>query len=258
MAEVRLTKEGRVAVLWLSHPQRGNALTVPMMIGAAALLRSIRAEDCVAVVVRGEGERAFCSGYDLLDLPRESQAVGDAVLPELMSLLAAIEEVPVPVIAAVSAPAIGGGVLLAAHCDVRIGGAGVRLRIPTTRIGMVYPLRGVRRLVALAGLGAATRWLLFGEDIAVEDALRCGLLDEVVPPDEVVGRALALARVLEQRAPLAVGGLLRTLRALGHGVDDADVVRIHREALAACVASEDLVEGIAAAAARREPIFKGR
>jgi enoyl-CoA hydratase/carnithine racemase len=256
--EVRLSHDGAAAVLTFSHPQRGNALSQPMMVEAAALLRAVRREDAAAIILRGDGERSFCAGYDLAELPRSSGGDGDETVPELMGLLRAIEESTVPVIAAVQGHAIGGGVLLLAHCDLRIGGRDLVLRIPTTRIGMVYPLRGVRRLVAVAGLAAATRWLLLGEDIHPEEAHRTGLLDELLPNGDVFVRALSLAGILAQRAPLAVEGLLRTLRGLGHGADDEAVRRIHQEAMAACVQSEDLREGIAAAAGRRSPRFVGR
>jgi enoyl-CoA hydratase len=261
---VRLERGPRSATLVIDNPDRGNALTPAMMQRASDLLRGLSDElvDPVtpygALVLRGAGDRVFCAGYDLSSLAAETATRSDLVIPELLSLLEALSTFPVPTIAALHGHAIGGGALLASLCDLRYCKAGVRFRIPTTRIGILYPLAGLRRLVALLGPGRALEVLLLADDIDAETGSAWGLyqgvaatareLDELV--ESVVGSLAA-------RAPLASRGTLGLVRALADSADTAAVEALHAGWLARCVASDDLSEGLDAAQERRVPIFGG-
>jgi len=212
-----------------------------------------------AVVVGGPG-KAFCSGYDLSALPAPEPSVDDwgSRFPELTAMLSAAESFPAPIIAAVNGHAIGGGALVAAAADFRVGQRGSFFRIPAVRLGVLYPLPGVRRLVALVGLDRASRILLLGEDLDAADALAWGLYSEVVEPDDVLACAEDLAARLAALAPLTVAGLRSLLRAdARHDSDDA-VEALHRSWTTRCLGSADLAEGMAAALQKRPPRFEGR
>lgn len=229
-----------------------------MMLQFADGLDHARAAGARVAVVAGAPGRAFCSGYDLSQLPAgPGEGSWNERFPELTAMLAALERFPGVLIAEVGGHAIGGGALLAAGCDFRIAQTGASFRIPATRLGVMYPLEGIQRLVALVGLGRATDLLLTGRSVSADEALAWGLYREVVEPDPLPGRTRALAEELADRAPLAVSGLRAVLRAYGAGA--TDVVRaLHSEWTGRCIESRDLAEGLAAALERREPRFEGR
>ncbi|MCO4771660.1 MAG: enoyl-CoA hydratase/isomerase family protein [Deltaproteobacteria bacterium] len=264
MSRVHLQRGTHAATLVIDNPHRGNALTPAMMREASDLLSQLAGElratggPFGGVVIRGAGDRAFCAGYDLATLEAETRTRPGLVIPELLDLVEVIQQFPVPTIAALHGHAIGGGALLASLCDLRYARGGVRFRIPTTRIGIVYPLDGLRRLAALLGLGRATEVLLLAEDVSTENGLLWGLYQEVsVSPDALSARIAEVTASLAARAPLAVSGTLAVLRSLGRGVDESQVQAWHAEWLARCVTSDDIVEGLQAARERRTPSFRG-
>lgn len=263
MPSVHLTRTGHGATLTIDNRARGNALTPVMMQEMASQVAVLAAEleesgdPFGALVIRGAGDRTFCAGYDLDSLHAETQERPDLVIPELLELLECLTGFPGTTIAALQGHAIGGGALLASLCDLRYARRGVRFRIPTTRIGILYPLPGLRRLVALLGLGRATELLLLAEDLRPEQGLAWGLYQEVLDgPATLFERLDAVARSLARRSPLATRGALGVLRRLGAGEGGVD--ELHAHWLARCVASEDLDEGLRAARERREPVFRGR
>lgn len=265
MSVVRLDRDGPVAVLTLDNPTRGNALTPVMMARAAELVSGLGAELTVergvgfgALVIRGAGERAFCAGYDFASLARETAERPQQVIPELMQVLSAFERFPFPIIAALNGHAIGGGALLASLCDLRYAREGARFRIPTSRIGIVYPLAGIRRLVSLVGIGRAMEILLVADDVSAQQGLAWGLYQGVCTTGLLDERVHRVAHALAERAPLSIQGNLQTLRALRSSASEEDVQALHTRWLGRCVESADLAEGLAAAAERRTPRFEGR
>ena len=211
-----------------------------------------------ALIIRGAGDRAFCAGYDLASLAQETSERPEHVIPELMDVLAAFDQFPFPIIAALNGHAIGGGALLATLCDLRYARQGARFRIPTSRIGIVYPLVGIRRLAALMGLGRAMETLLIADDVTTEQGLAWGLYQGVSAAGLLDERVRRVALALAERAPLSIQGNVQTLRAIGTGASEDAVQGLHSRWLARCVASADLAEGLSAAAQRRSPRFEGR
>jgi enoyl-CoA hydratase/carnithine racemase len=230
-----------------------------MLSFADGLARAAEAGVRVAIVTGGPGT-AFCSGYDLAALPAPDPAVDDweSRFPELTAMLESFERFEAPIVAAVNGHAIGAGALIAAAADFRIAQRGSFFRIPAVRLGVLYPLAGIRRLTALVGLDRASRILLLGDDIDADTAVSWGLYTESTDAADVLPRAEAFAARLVQRAPLTVAGLRSLLRAdARHAADDA-VRTLHRAWATRCLGSSDLAEGLAAALARRAPRFEGR
>ena len=247
----------------MDNPTRGNALTPGMMLDLASALRESSDDSLRVAILRGSGDRIFCSGYDLSALQLVGAPGDDPPedwsqrFPELTELLRALEEFPVPLIAAVNGHAIGGGALLASFCDFRIARSGATFRIPATRLGVLYPLEGIRRLVALIGGARGSSCLLTASAISTSQGLDWGLYEDVVDGEALDDRVEELADLLCGRAPLSVRGLRAILRALAQDETESALRSLHHSWTSRCLGSEDLAEGITAVVDRRDPQFRG-
>ena len=191
---VTLTREGDVATVTLARPEKRNALN-------AAMAREVRAavaeaSDSRITIITGT-ERAFCAGGDLEELQRWSDMGGDeigSVLYEsFQGMIRAIRASDSVLIAALNGAAVGAGMDLALACDLRVAAAGVKLGQVWVTLGVIPGTGGAWLTQALAGPGRAAELLLTGDLITAEQALQAGLVNEVVPPDELLPRVHALA-----------------------------------------------------------------
>ena len=248
---------GHVRELTLSRPDKLNALNDALLRALAAAIEQAERDGVRALILRGEGELAFSAGYDLGALPDvSSAALPDAVLE---ATLAKLDAAPFPILALVNGHAFGGGLELAARCDLRIGVASSKLGMPPAKLGIVYAPRGLARFWALLGPSAVRRIFFTGEPIPSEEALRLGLLDEVLPSvAEASTRAFALAEQMAQNAPLAIAGMRRIFRELESSllasIDEIGIGALRRESFD----SADAREGKTAFLEKRPPRFRGR
>lgn len=249
--------DGPVRELRLSRPERLNALDDVLLGELAAELDRAARDGVRALLLRGEGSRAFSAGYDLNALP----SVTEGPLPDalLETTLAKLDELPMPIVAFVNGHAFGGGLELAARCDVRIGVEGSKLGMPPAKLGIVYAPRGLARFWALMGPSGARKLFLSGEPIPAAQAHQEGLLDELHPDFEAAERAAqVLVRIMAANAPLAIAGTRRIFAQLEasllSGVDAAEAERIRRHAFG----SDDAREGRAAFLEKRTPRFTGK
>jgi enoyl-CoA hydratase len=252
--------DGPVVVLTLSSPAKRNALDVVMCDALVAALASLPARGARAAVLRGDpAGRAFSAGFDLAALG-EAAADPEAAQRIFERVLEAIAASPVPLVAALTGPAMGGGCEIAAACDLRVAHAAVKLGLPPARLGIVYPTRGLARFSALCGEARARQLFLLARTIAADEAHTWGLVDFLVPEGEVAARARALAGELAAHAPQAIQGMrlafeaLLRRRATLEG-DDAEEIARRR---AAAWRSADAAEALAAIAEKRVPRFSGR
>ena len=250
------TQNEGVLVLELRNPDKRNALDPPLCEALAAALGAPgRAR---AIVLTGAGERAFSAGFDLEALPAPGEP-----LPRdpFEGLLDAVSACAVPIVAALRGVAMGGGLELAAACDLRVGHAELKLAMPPARLGIVYSPRGLERFSALCGESRARRLFLTACTIDGHEAHRIGLCDELVPADEVLARASALGAEVAALAPLAVQGMRRTFEALGRArlraLDPVDAAAL-ADLRAASFASADHAEARRAFSEKRSPRFEGQ
>lgn len=251
---------GLVRVVVIDNPGKRNALDFRALDELVQACAEATRDGVRCLLVRGAGEEAFSSGFDLAEMGAVN-ALGERPDEAVERAAEALEAVPFPTVAYLNGAAYGGGFELAATCDLRVAREGIRLGMPPARLGVVYPEGGLRRFLHLVG-GARTRELFFsGRPVDADTALGWGLVNRLVPADEAEAVALALAEEIGANAPLAVQGMRRILQLLeasherGLAADERDeIASLRRRAFE----SEDILEGRRAFSERRSPRFQGR
>ncbi|MCA1814373.1 MAG: enoyl-CoA hydratase/isomerase family protein [Halobacteriales archaeon] len=258
MANVRVERRGKAAILTIDRPQALNALDRPTMEELRAHAEALNQDrDLVCVLLTGAGEKAFVAGADIramLDLaPLDAQAHSEAG----HALLRALLHSPHVTIAAINGYALGGGLELAMACDLRIASETAQLGLPEVGLGVIPGFGGTQRLARLIGEARAKELMLTGERIPAQRALELGLLSKVVPKDQLMKEALALAERIAQNGPVAVRLAKHSLqRGLDMPLDAA--LAFEAACFGACFATHDQKEGMRAFMEKRPPKFEGR
>ncbi|MEQ9123029.1 MAG: enoyl-CoA hydratase-related protein [Alphaproteobacteria bacterium] len=245
-----------VAVVTISHPERRNACTQAMWRGLGETFRALAANvDARAIVLTGAGE-TFCAGADISEFAtaRNNAAAAAEYSRHVDAAETAIHEAPLPVVAAIRGPAIGGGCGLAVACDFRIGGARTRMGIPAARLSVVYSLKETQVLTEVVGARNAKRILFSGDYFDAEESRRLGLLDEIV--EDPMAAAIAYASHVAERAPLSVRGAKTAINAIASG-HMADIAADYEALRARAADSADYAEGQRAFMEKRKPVFRG-
>jgi enoyl-CoA hydratase len=249
--------DGRLARLVLSHPARLNVLTMRMLHDLDAGLARIKADPALrAVLLEARGERFFSAGADIREWGALSpQAMSERWIRVGNRILNRLARLDVVVICVLAGDALGGGLELALAADMRLAAEGVRLGFPEVGIGAIPGWLGCARLQELIGPGRARQLILTGEPIDAATGQSWGLVNEVLPKDRLQARAEEIAALVAERSPIAVGAAKRILNA---GLDAERLGGMHELAAAACLASADGAEGLAAFREKRKPVFPGR
>ena len=249
--------DGAVATLTLDRPEALNALTVPMKFALRKALESLADDRAVrAVILTGAG-RAFCAGQDLAERDQPDAAPLDVELRERYSpIIRAIRSMGQPVIAAVNGVAAGAGASLAFACDLRICAEEARFVLAFGRIGLVPDSGATWFLPRLIGAAKAAELALAGDTLDAGEALRLGLVSRVVPGDQLLIEARALADRLAEAAPIALALTKAALqRSASQTLDEALDEEARVQGIAG--ASADHAEGLAAFKEKRPPRFTG-
>ncbi|MET0928985.1 MAG: enoyl-CoA hydratase [Aeromicrobium sp.] len=237
---ITTTRDGHVVVIELQREDRRNALNLELCHAIRAAADEAVDGGARAIVVTGQGT-SFCAGADL------GGVYGPDFLEALYGMLHHLTKLPVPLIAAVNGPAIGGGTQLAMACDLRVAGDTAKFAVPVARNGLAVDAWTIRTLSQLAGTGPARRMMLAAETLDRDEALHCGLVDRAGSlPD-----AIAWAHEIAELAPLAIA---HSKLVLNGSADDTEI----EKSFAAVWASADVEEAAAARAERRTPVFEGR
>lgn len=249
-------RDDGVAIVTISHPERKNACTQAMWEELGRTFRSLSANpDARAIILTGAGE-TFCAGADISEFAtaRNNSAAAAEYSRHVDAAETAIHGAPLPVIAAIRGPAIGGGCGLAVACDFRMGDPTTRMGIPAARLSVVYSLKETQVLAEVVGPRNAKRVLYSGDYFDAEASRALGLLDEIV--DDPMAAALAFASHIAERAPMSVKGAKLAINAIAAG--DARSVEAEYEALRTAAAdSADYAEGQKAFMEKRKPSFRG-
>lgn len=254
---VLVEKLGAIALVTLNRPEKRNALNGALRCRLLGVLNDIRADRAVRVVVlTGAGDKAFVAGADIGEFEGRTPVDQFRVMRE-PSVFDAIEAFPKPVIAMINGFALGGGCELAMACDIRIAAEGARLGQPEVNLGIIPGGGGTQRLPRLVGLGNAYRLLYTGELVDAKEALRIGLVDEVVPAAQLRDHVMQLAGVMATRSPVALQLIKEAVRASVRTPLD-EGLRQETTLFGVAFASEDKAEGVKAFMEKRQPEFKGR
>ncbi len=258
--ELRIDRPaGGVLRLAISNPAKRNALDFAILDGITEALSSL--DDVRCVILTGR-DGMFSSGYDIGEIPEElfAQEAEKLVAHPFTEVLAAFDAVEVPTVAALTGPTIGGGLELSLGCDLRIAHDEIRLGMPPAKLGLVYSHTGLRRFLNAIGEPRTRELFLLGRYIDAPTALTWGLVNWVVPPEELEQASLELARQLAGNAPLSMAGNKRVLRELLHAEAALDP-DVERELIAlrkASFSTDDMKEGVMAFAEKRPPRWTGR
>ncbi|HTB57051.1 MAG TPA: enoyl-CoA hydratase-related protein [Polyangia bacterium] len=259
---LRVERGDRALFVTLNRPTAANALSRALVAELTKLCGDLAREietgaDLRALVLTGEGDKAFSAGADLKE--RRTWTLDDTrvFLGEINALMDALAAFPRPTIAAVNGVAFGGGLELALACDIRIAADSAEMGLTEVRLGIIPGAGGTQRLARIAGIAAAKELILTGRRIGATRARELGIVSEVVPSAELPAAAARWAAEIAAAAPLALGA---AKRAIDEGVSRslADGLEIERARYEEVLVTDDRNEGLAAFIEKRTPAYKGR
>jgi enoyl-CoA hydratase len=253
------TKYDGVGVATFNQPAKHNAISVEMWLGLADILEDFERDDSIrTVILTGAGTRAFVSGADISQFEqRRSNADAQRAYDEQTSRGARkLATFAKPTIASIRGYCLGGGLAIAMQTDMRIASSDSQFGIPAARLGVAYGFEGLRRLVSLVGPAHARMILYTGTRIGADEALRIGLVNQVVAPEELESRVLSIAQQIASNAPLSVAASKLAIDQVLLDPQERDLEAL-AQASNACFDSADYKEGRAAFLEKRSPRFQG-
>ena len=254
---LRLDRQGRVAIITINRPDKLNALNIKTREEGAALLDQLREDDSVGVVVfTGAGEKAFVAGADIAEFAGRTAITQREVMTS-RSLFTAIDTFPKPVIAMINGYCLGGGCELALACDIRIASENASFGQPEIKLGIIPGGGGTQRLPRLVGEGKAMELILTGEIIDAQTALAIGLVNHVVPADQLQTKTLEMANRIAEKGPIALQ-LAKEAVKLASKSNLDEGLRREVDLFALCFSTEDKNEGVSAFLEKRKAAFKGK
>ena len=251
-------KEGRIAIFTINRPEALNSMNVQAARELHDAMVVFRDDPEAWVgIITGAGEKAFCAGADIKDmlpflresLPEKPWAAADTPMRGL--------ELWKPLIAAINGMALGGGLEIALSCDIRIASEKARLGVPEVTLGLIPGWGGTQRLPRVVPWCKAAEMLFTGKPVDAQEAYRIGLVNRVVPPEEVMSAAMEMAASICQAGPLAVRAAKEAM-IRGSGMTLEDGLRLENSLEGYCVHTEDFTEGTTAFVEKRKPDYKAK
>jgi enoyl-CoA hydratase len=252
--------DGHIGWMTFNNPEKRNALSHEMRAAALEILAEFEKDDRVRVVIlKGAGDQAFISGADINQFDKgekgeEQRRQQSNISDELRQRY---DHYSKPIIAMIHGYCLGGGLLTAMAVDIRIASEDAQFGIPAGRLGIAYPLYGVNKLVQLVGPAKAKEILFSAGRFGAAEALRIGLVNQVVPRSELESTVRKLAASICENAPLSMRAAKVTIDELMKNESQRNIAACDAVA-EACMKSEDFKEGRRAFAEKRKPVFVGR
>lgn len=245
-----------VLTITLDRPDALNALSQQLVAELSKALRLARQDNVRGVVITGAGEKAFAAGADISEFAGMEALDAHRFAARGQAVFTSIENTPKPVVAAVNGYALGGGCELAMACHLRVASETAQFGQPEVQLGLIAGYGGTQRLPRLVGRGIAAEMLLTSERISAQRAYEVGLVNKVVPAEDLMEAARSYVLTIATKAPVAVAMTLQALRAAELPMPQG----LQQEAalFAQCAATEDFAEGVMAFLERQTPEFQGR
>ena len=255
---IETAQDGASLVIRLNRPQRRNAISIATMDEIIAAAQAAEADPSVRAVILTGGTEYFSAGADLNDaLAIASPAEGVAYFKRWHRLCDALETLAKPVIAAIEGFCMTVGCELALACDIRVAAEGSSFAITSSKIGTVAGAGGTQRLPRIVGPAKALEIMFAGDPIDVEEAHRIGLVNRRVPKGQALAEAKAMVKGYEQRAPLSLAWIKRTVHR-GMQMDLASAIEFETFLVATIYQTADRKEGISAFLDKRQASFTGK
>ena len=253
--KVEQPQEG-ICLLKISAPKSLNALNSTILREMNDFVSSIDAHTRV-LIITGDGEKSFVAGADISEMAHLNEQEGFEFGRLGAQVFRKIEQLPIPVIAAVNGFALGGGCELAMACDIRIASVNAKFGQPEVGLGIIPGFSGTVRLPRLVGQGMAKELIYTGRVIRADEALRIGLVNAVYEREELLDKALELAQMILKNAPLAIQAAKQSINE-GYDLTADDAIALENKLFGGCFATADQKEGMAAFLEKRKAAFKGQ
>ena len=254
---ILLDRRDRVAVITINRPEKRNALNIQTRAEGAAALDELRADDSVRVVIlTGAGDKAFIAGADIAEFA-ERTAISQREIMLERGLFNAVDTFPKPIIAMVNGYCLGGGCEVALACDIRVASEKASFGQPEINLGIIPGGGGTQRLTRLVGEGKAMEMILTGEIIDAHTAFSLGLVNHVVPADQLEAKTMEIANRIADKSPIALRLAKEAIKLASRSNLD-EGLRREVDLFALCFSSEDKDEGVKAFLEKRKADFKGK
>ncbi len=244
--------EDKILVLTINRPKALNAINTEVMEGIGKVFSVKQPKHIIGVIIKGSGEKAFAAGADIKELAHLGYEDGKYHSKKGQDIFQSIEDYHIPVIALVKGFALGGGCELSMACHMRIGDASATFGQPEVKLGVLCGYGGTQRLVQLIGRAKAIEYLLTGDMINADTALSLGLLNHIVPTEELESKATSILKKIGRMGPLAVE---TTIKAANLGPSQAGY-EYENDAFGVTLQSAESSEGLAAFIEKRRANFR--
>ena len=245
-----------ILTVTINRPDKLNALNKDVFTDLENMINEVYVnKEIRSVIITGAGPKAFVAGADITEFDGLTVDEGKTLAERGQKIFQKIENAPKPVIAAVNGFALGGGCELAMACHFRIASETAKFGQPEVNLGLIPGYGGTQRLVQLIGKGRAIEMLISGSMIDATTALQYGLVNAVVPAEQLIDKTVSILNTINTKAPLAIAKCIEAANAVFDETKNGYAVEI--AGFGNCFATEDMKEGTAAFLQKRKPLFKG-
>jgi enoyl-CoA hydratase len=258
LENVKAESRDGVLIVTVDRPKVLNALNDQTVGEIERVFLEARADESVrAIILTGGGEKAFIAGADIGELSKMTPLTGKDVARRGQQVLNTIERMPKPVIAAINGFALGGGCEIALACHIRIASEKAKIGLPEVTLGIIPGYGGTQRMARLLGKGKALEMILTGDHITATEAERIGLVNKVVPAEELMKTAEEMARRIASRGPIAVRSAIEAVMS-GSDMAFEEGQAFEATLFGLLASTEDMKEGMGAFLEKRPAAFKGK